>query len=236
MRKRLILGASAGLAGFALLATSAQAHVSFHPNVLPAGANATLDIRVPNEMDNANTTKLAVQVPPGFIDIATQPIPGWSAQIKTRKLATPVQTDDGPVSEEVSEIIWTGSGADGRIPPDSFQNFAISTQIPDQSGHVLTFKVLQYYDNGQVVRWIGPESSDTPAPTIDVTDANGVIQDVAGSEAGPPAIDQLPSSSGSPSSSDSASKGLGIAALVVGALGLLAGGIALVRSGRRPAG
>ncbi len=231
MRKRLILGASSCLAGFALITASAEAHVSFHPNVLPAGANATLDIRVPNEMDNANTDKLVVQVPPGFIDIATQPIPGWTAQTKTRKLAQPVQTDSGPVSEEVSEIIWTGSGS-GNIPPGGFQNFPISTQIPDQAGHVLTFKVLQYYDNGKVVRWIGPESSDNPAATIDVTDANGVLQDVAGSEAGPPAIDQLPSSGGSSSSSGGASKGLGITALVVGALGLLAGGIALLRTRR----
>ena len=232
MRKRLILGASAGLAGFALLAASAQAHVSFHPNVLPAGANATLDIRVPNEMDNANTTKLAVQVPPGFIDISTEPIPGWTAQVKTRKLATPVQTDSGPVTEEVSQITWTGSGS-GKIPPGGFLNFPISTQIPDQAGHVLTFKVLQTYDNGKVVRWIGSQSSDTPAPWIDVTDPNGVIQDVAGAEAGPPAIAQLPSSSsGSSSSSNSASKGLGIAALVVGALGLLAGGAALLRTRR----
>ena len=232
MRKRLIFVGMSSLAGFALLAASAQAHVSFHPNVLPAGANATLDIRVPNEMDNANTNKLAVQVPPGFIDIATEPIPGWSAQVQTRKLATPVQTDSGPVTEEVSQIAWTGTGS-GKIPPGGFQNFPISTQIPDQSGHVLTFKVLQYYDNGKVVRWIGPESSDTPAPTIDVTAANGVIQDVAGSEAGPPAIDQLPSSSsGSSSSSDSASKGLGVVALVVGALGLLAGGAALIRTRR----
>ena len=129
MRKRLILGASAGLAGFALLAASAQAHVSFHPNVLPAGANATLDMRVPNEMDNANTNKLVVQVPPGFIDIATEPIPGWTAQVQTRKLATPVQTDSGPVSEEVSQITWTGSGS-GKIPPGGFQNFPISTADP----------------------------------------------------------------------------------------------------------
>ena len=42
-------------------------------------------------------------------------------------------------------------------------------------------------------------------------------------------------SSSDSGSSDSASKGLGIAALVVGALGLLAGAAALVLSRRRPA-
>ena len=234
MPKRLIAMLMLALGGLVAVAASAQAHVSFHPNVLPAGANATLDIRVPNEEDKANTNKVVVQVPPGFIDISTEPIPGWTAQVQTRKLAQPVQTDSGTTTEEVSEIIWTGSGSQGNIPPGGFQNFPISTQIPDQAGHVLTFKVLQYYDNGKVVRWIGPQSSDNPAATIDVTAANGVIQDVAGSEAGPPAVDQLPSStSGSSSSGDSASKGLGIAALIVGALGLLAGSAALLRT-RRP--
>jgi len=213
---------------------AAQAHVSLHPNEVPAGSFATLDIRVPNEAESANTVKLAVQVPPGFLDISTEYMPGWSAKVMTSKLAKPVQTDDGEVTEQVREIVWTGSGAQGRIPPGQFVNFPISTEIPGKAGEELTFKVLQYYDNGEVVRWIGGPSSDEPAPQIDVTAEGGVLQDVAGSETAPPsptaeAAEDEATSSGS---GDSASKGLGIAALVVGALGLLAGGAALVRSPR----
>jgi len=217
---------------------AAQAHVSLHPNEVPAGSFATLDIRVPNEMESANTVKLAVQVPPGFLDISTEYMPGWSAKVMTSKLAKPVQTDDGEVTEQVREIVWTGSGAQGRIPPGQFVNFPISTEIPGKAGEELTFKVLQYYDNGEVVRWIGGPSSDEPAPQIDVTAEGGVLQDVAGSEAAPPSpsteasAGETASSGSSSSSSDSASKGLGIAALIVGALGLLAGGAALVRSRR----
>lgn len=222
---------------FALLVpAAAQAHVSLHPNEVPVGSFATLDIRVPNETEKANTVKLAVQFPPGFIDVSTEYMPGWSAEVKTAKLAKPVQTDEGEVTEGVKEIVWTGHGSEGRIPPGQFLSFPISTEIPGKAGEELTFKVLQYYDNGEVVRWIGPPDSEEPAPQIDVTAEGGVLQDVAGSETAPPSPAASSSESGESSagsSSDSASKGLAIAALIVGALGLLAGGAALVQSRRR---
>ncbi|HEX3609434.1 MAG TPA: YcnI family protein [Solirubrobacterales bacterium] len=221
----------------ALLApAAAQAHVSLHPNEVPTGSFATLDVRVPNEMESANTVKLAVQVPPGFLDISTEYMPGWSSKVMTSKLAKPVQTEDGEVTEQVREIVWSGDGKQGKIPPGQFLNFPISTEIPGKSGEELTFKVLQYYDNGEVVRWIGGPNSEEPAPKIDVTAAGGVLQDVAGTETAPPSPSAMPSESGessSGSSSDSASKGLGIAALILGALGLIAGGAALIRTRRR---
>jgi uncharacterized protein YcnI len=212
---------------------AAQAHVSLHPNEVPVGSFATLDIRVPNETDNANTTKLAVQFPPGFLDVSTEYMPGWSAEVKTTKLAKPVQTDDGEVTEQVSEIIWSGKGSEGKIPPEQFLNFPISTEIPGSEGEELTFKVLQYYDNGEVVRWIGPPDSEEPAPQIDVTAEGGALQDVAGSETAPPSPSaEAAEGSEESSSSDSASKGLGITALVLGALGLILGGAALIRTKR----
>ncbi len=228
------------LVGIAIPTTSAQAHVSIHPNEVPTGSFATLDIRVPNETDNANTNKVAVQFPPGFLDASTEFLPGWQAKVLTRKLASPVKTADGTVTEEVSEIVWTGDGKLGKVPPGNFLNFPISVEMPGKAGQTLTFKTLQYYDNGQVVRWIGPPSSEQPAPTLAVTAAGGVLQDVAGTETGPPAGRTSSTSGGSApaessDSGDSASKGLGIAALIVGALGLLAGGVALIRS-RRPEG
>ncbi len=99
---------------------------------------------------------------------------------------------------------------------------------------MLTFKVLQYYDNGEVVRWIGPPDSEEPAPQIDVTAEGGVLQDVAGSETAPPSPSTAPAESGESSSESSsgASKGLGISALVIGALGLILGAAALIRTRR----
>jgi uncharacterized protein YcnI len=225
------------LLGALALGPAAQAHVSLHPNTLPAGSFPTIDIRVPNEEKSANTTKVTVQFPPGFLDVSPGYIPGWTVQKKTRKLAKPVKTDAGTVTEEISQVIWSG----GKIPPEYFQNFPFSTTIPDNaSGTSLTFKTLQTYDNGKVVRWIGPESASEPAPTVNVTSKGGVIEDVAGTEAGPgspKAASATPASSTTKSSSSKgASKGLGIAALVVGIAALVAGltalGIALGRRSR----
>lgn len=217
-----------------------QAHVSLHPNEVPAGSFATLGIRVPNETDNANTVKVAVQFPPGFTDVSPEFMPGWTPKVVSAKLAKPIHTDDGEVTEGVREIIWTAAGKGSAIPPGQFLDFPISTEIPGKEGEELAFKTLQFYDNGEVVRWIGGPSSEEPAPQIDVTAPGGVLQDVAGSETAPPSPTALSGggeaeTTATASTSNCASKGLGIAALIVGALGLLAGGVALVRT-RRPAG
>jgi uncharacterized protein YcnI len=224
--------------------TAASAHVSVHPNAVPAGANATLDIRVPNEMDNAKTTKLQVQFPPGFIGVSTQPPPGWTSKVQTSKLAKPVQTDDGPIDTQVSEVDWTaGSGA--GIPAGQFANFPISVALPGRPGQTLTFKTVQTYSNGKVVRWIGAPDSDQPAPTIDVTAKGDVLQDVAGGEAGPgplPAATSAGSTSATPAATrtvvekQSANNTLAVIALVVGLLGLVAGAAGLMVARRARGG
>jgi hypothetical protein len=53
------------------------------------------------------------------------------------------------------------------------------------AGRSLAFKTIQYYSNGKVIHWIGPPSAEYPAPTINVTAKGGVVQEVAGGEAGP---------------------------------------------------
>jgi uncharacterized protein len=224
---------------------SAQAHVSLHPNTIPAGAFVTLNVRVPSEREGADTYKLATLIPPGFTEVDTQAVPGWSVKKITRKLATPIQTDDGPVDEEVSQIIWTGDHSPlGRLRNGQFIQFPLSIAMPSDvaAGQSLQFKTLQYYSDGTVVRWIGPPSAEYPAPTVNVTPKGGAIEDVAGGEAGP-APGQTPSGqgdtgSGSGSSSATttnggAGKGLALAALIVGALGLLAGIGALLTARRR---
>ncbi len=212
------------LGALVALPAVAQAHVTLQPSEAAAGSFTVLDVRVPNETDNANTTKVDVQLPPGFIEASYQPVPGWSVKVIKQKLPKPVQTDDGPVSEQVREMVWTGDGGAGKIAPGQFQDFPISVQIPGKEGDTLTFKAIQTYDNGEVVRWIGPPSAEEPAPQVQVTAPEP--------EGGHADTSTTAGSSGEhgSSDSDSASKGLGIAALILGGLGLLAGGVALVRT------
>jgi uncharacterized protein YcnI len=227
--RRELLGALVVAGGLALPST-ALAHISLHPNTLPAGSSPTIDIRVPNEESKANTTKLAVKFPPGFLDVSTGYLPGWKIQVVKHKLAKPVKTEEGTVTEEISEVTWSG----GRIPPGAFLDFPISAAIPDRAaGRTLTFKAVQSYDDGTIARWIGPPSADEPAPTVNVTPKGGVVEDVAGTEAGPGSPAAGGAAAPKAGSTNAASKGLGISALVVAIVALLAGLAAMVVTWRQ---
>lgn len=214
---------------------AALAHVSLHPNVLPAGDFPTVNIRVPNETDNARTVRVDVKIPPGFTAFNPQAVPGWTVKLVQTKLAKPIKTDDGLVTEEVSEAIFTADKGKGTLP-GYIENFPVAFSVPGKAGDVLTFKTVQTYSDGSVVRWIGSPDADKPAPTVNVGPANGATYDLAG-DAGPPKGQFAPASGGggstaaAPASSTStvvnkgggASKGLALTALIVGALGLLVG-------------
>ena len=198
----------------------AGAHVTLQPEEAAAGDFTVLDVRVPSERDDAATTKVDVQLPPGFPFASYRPVPGWSVKVKMEKLAKPLTSHGEKITEQVSQMTWTADGSAAGIQPGQFQDFPISVQIPDEPGGTLTFKALQTYDDGEVVRWIGAPESDEPAPQVTVTEG-GEGHHGASAEA------DEESAGGSHDS-----HGLAIAALVVGALGLLAGGTALLRSRR----
>jgi uncharacterized protein len=243
MRSRTI--AALLMASTLAIPTAAGAHVSLHPNTIPAGAFATLDVRVPGEQEGAYAYQLDMLVPPGFAEIDTQNVPGWSVKKIFVKPEHPIQTGDGPVAEEVSQIIWTGDRSKlGQIENGAFIQFPLSIAMPSEfAGRSLAFKAVEYYSDGTVVHWIGSPDAEFPAPTIDVTAKGGAIEDVAGGEAGP-TPSKTPGRGGatgtqaaSASSSTGAGKGLAIVALVVGALGLIAGvaGLLAVRRMRSSA-
>ena len=224
--------AATALSALALLVpAAAQAHVTLQPTEAPEGAYTVLDVRVPNETDNANTTKVAVQFPAGFGDVSYQAVPGWNVEVVHQKLKKPIQTDDGPITEGVHEVVFSG----GKLAPGEFQDFPLSVQIPGKAGDELTFKAIQTYDDGEVVRWIGAPESEHPAPRVLVLppkesgEPGAVAQDNGGAG----------SASGSAevagSGGDSSDKGLAIAALVVAVIALLIAGGAVLNGRRRTA-
>jgi uncharacterized protein YcnI len=213
------------LLGLALLApAAAQAHVTLQPNEAPEGAYTVLDVRVPNESEGENTTKVAVQFPEGFGDVSYQAVPGWNVEVIHQKLKKPIQTDDGPVTEGVKEVIFSG----GKLAPGQFQDFPLSVQIPGKAGEELTFKVVQTYEK-EIVRWIGAPESEHPAPQVLILPPKEPGQSTVNNKS-------LPlTSSDSSDSGGSSDKGLAIAALIVAVIALLLGGAAVVGSRRRTA-
>jgi len=223
------------VAGALIAPASAQAHISLHPNTIPAGAFVTLDVRVPGEQEGAYVTKVDVLFPPGFTGVDYENVPGWSTNVIETKLATPIKEGGETINADVSQIVWTWTGPLGKVNNNQFINFPLSLAIPgDTAGQALEFKTVQTYSNGQVVHWIDPSlTAEHPSPRINVITKGGVIEDIAGDEAGPTAGQTGSGQSTAPStaattSSSGASKGLGITALILGALGLLVGLGALV--------
>jgi periplasmic copper chaperone A len=158
-----------------------------------------------------------------------QPKAGWTYQTTPKNLPTPVTNDDGQqVTQYTSEIAWTG----GQIKPGEFDTFVISVGTLPGDVDSLTFPVVQSYDNGQDVSWIDPTvegqpEPEHPAPVLHLTAA----ADASGSATSDPSS----SSSTSPAVAATVVKKetnntLGIIALIVGALGLIFGAVALARS------
>jgi periplasmic copper chaperone A len=224
--RRYIVGAVvAALA----LAPAAAAHVTLQPPEAPAGGFTRLDVRVPNEQDNANTTKVVVQLPPGFLSVSYETVPGWDVKLTMRELDKPVEQFGEQVTEEVGRITFTGDGETGVIRPGQFQDFGLSVAVPEgRPGTMLTFKALQTYSTGEVVRWIGPPDSEEPAPQVELTAAEE-------EEAAAPAAEQPAAPAATEEDDDG--NGLAIAALAVAILGLAAGLAALfLRRGRARVG
>ena len=148
-----------------------------------------------------------------------QPKAGWTRTVTMKKLAKPVTSDDGTVTERVATVTWSG----GKIAPGEFDEFGFSASVPDTAGTVLVFPAVQTYSDGKVVHWVGDASADEPAPRVTLTAAESGDHTTAAA------------SSSDSSSDDSESRAnLGIA---LGALALAAGLVALgfVIAGRRRA-
>jgi uncharacterized protein len=223
----------AALLALALLVpAAAQAHVTLQPNEAPEGAYTVLDVRVPNESDSENTTKVAVQFPEGFGDVSYQAVPGWNVKVVHAKLKKPIQTDDGPVTEGVKEVVFSG----GKLPPGEFQDFPLSVQIPGKAGEELTFKAVQTYE-GEVVRWIGAPETEHPAPQVLVTPPKEPGQSTGAAQTGGGEASAegsaATSATESSDSGGSGDKGLAIAALVVAVISLLVAAAAVLGSRRK---
>jgi uncharacterized protein YcnI len=187
--KQLVVVLGFVLGALAFVA-SASAHARVSPSVTLAKAGEVYTLAVPTEKEGATTTKVELTPPAGFNIDSFVPASGWKRDVQ--------QTGSGEEAL-ITKVTWDG----GHVPTgeDAAFSFIASTD----AAKTYTFDVRQTYSDGSVVDWSGPESSDTPAPTVEAKSSFG-----------------------------GGSSTLAIAALIVGGLGVLLGAVALVAaSGRR---
>ncbi|MET8946790.1 YcnI family protein [Streptomyces sp. NPDC004542] len=235
--RRAGLVAVLAAAGLLTAAGAASAHVTVHPESYAKGTtDGVLTFRVPNEENSAATTKVQVFLPTDHpvLGVLVSPRDGWTAKVTTSKLENPVKTDDGTMTEAASQVTFTG----GKITAGHYEDFDIAFgQLPDDTDR-LTFKTLQTYSDGKTVRWIaqsegGADEAENPAPVLKLTAGSAAGDDDSTSASGKAGSPDAGSSTGDTSSvvsgSDSTARGLGVAGLIVGVLGLAAAAFALVR-------
>ncbi|MFF9324452.1 YcnI family protein [Streptomyces sp. NPDC014776] len=175
---RVAVPAVLAVAGLTVLSTPAFAHVSVQPEGSAAkGGYAVVDFKVPNERDNASTTKVEVTLPADhpLASVAPQAIPGWKIEVTKSKLAKPLTVHGEKIGEAVTKVTWTADGE--GIKPGYFQKFPLSVgQLPEDTDK-LVFKAIQTYSNKEVVRWIevpqdGQAEPENPAPVLQLSAAS----------------------------------------------------------------
>jgi periplasmic copper chaperone A len=214
-----------GAALFALGAIPASAHIRVSPEGdATAGSYAQIAFRVPTEKDNASTTAVQVFLPADqpLASVSVQPHPGWTAQVNKKSLPQPLQTDDGPVSQVVSDVVFTAQTPQAAIAPGQFDEFSLLVG-PLPNAPSLAFPTNQTYSDGEVVAWnesAAPGAPEPQHPSPELTIGAG-----SGSDSSAAA----PADGGS---SSTPALVIGIIALVLSVVAIALLGVALVR-GRR---
>ncbi|MFI6437082.1 YcnI family protein [Streptomyces sp. NPDC050759] len=237
---RLAAAGAVAVTSVIVLSSPAFAHVSVQAEGTAAkGGYAVVDFKVPNERDNASTTKLEVNFPTDhpLASVMPEPMPGWKIDITKSTLAKPLELHGEQITEAVSKVTWTATTKDGGIRPGYFEKFPVSIGALPENAEELVFKAIQTYSNKEVVRWIevqedGAEEPETPAPVLALSAASedGHHGSTAAEEADAKTENAAATTEAAAGdSSDTTARVLGVVGIVVGALGVAYG----VLAGRR---
>jgi uncharacterized protein len=157
----------------------------------------------------------------------------------------PIPTDDDDAGPQtmVTSITWHISSAVSAIPADGYDLFTVRVSKLPTDTDTLTFKAVQTYSSGEVVRWIdvaapGTAEPEHPAPTLRLTGASADTKTPAAMPGMTMSSTSSPGEMGSmqmemgPSRDDTVNValGLGIAGLFLGLVAGTLGGAALARS------
>jgi uncharacterized protein YcnI len=234
--ERAAVGAVAAAFAVVLAAGSAAAHISPDKSEVPAGGFTSLTFTVPHGCEESPTTTLAFQVPEGILNAAPQVHPGWDIEVEQEALAEPVEGSHGEEITERPGVITFTAQEGNALSPHFRDTFTIGFQAPDAAGETLFWPIIQTCEEGEtawIEEWDGEgEEPEHPAPSVAVVAASG---DGHGASDGGDDDDGEVTpvdteAAASVSDDDGGSDGLAIAALVVGALGVVVGGLALTRT------
>src|SRR5437660_4371534 len=130
-----------------LVAPVVFAHIRIYPTQSIFGAREKYTMRVPNERQSP-TIRIEGDFPAGLEVYDFEFKPGWKIDFK--------KDDKG----KIIGATWTG-----KIQPYEFVEFGMLGINPKQ-GTNLTWKFIQFYDDGTKEEFVGPVGSRLPAPVV----------------------------------------------------------------------
>jgi uncharacterized protein YcnI len=130
-----------------LCAGLASAHIRIFPTESTAGAREKYTMRVPNEKQ-VGSSKIEGEFPAGLDVYDFEFKPGWKIDFKK------------DAKGKIVGATWTG-----RIQPYEFVEFGMLAINP-KDGSALTWKFIQYYDDGTKEEFTGPVGSRLPSPVV----------------------------------------------------------------------
>ncbi len=197
---------------------AASAHVSITPFTATPGSYSLITFTVPNESASATTIRLEVDLPTAtpFTSVSYVPVAGWTTELVTTTLPTPVTIDSNKLTEAVTKVIWTAD-AGAAIRSGQLQLFPLSVGAVPDTG-TISLSATQTYSDGSVVKWDqSGADAEHPAPVLYVNTAPVASHDAAVTaqtiKANAPAS--------TVSSSDLIARVFGIGGLVLGAVALV---------------
>ena len=143
MRRRLLLGTILAIVPSALL----FAHITIWPKESAPGARERYTMRVPNEKQVA-TVRIEGEFPSELNLYDFEFKPGWKIDLK--------KDDKG----KITGATWTG-----KIVPYEFVEFGMLGLNPKE-GASLTWKFVQFYEDGMKEEFTGPVGSRYPSPVV----------------------------------------------------------------------
>lgn len=151
---KLLRAAAAGAASAAALVAAplAWGHAEITPDLVQSKQTQMFALVVPTEKEDASTTKVELTPPQGFAIDSFVPAPGWKRD---------VQSTGSREETVIQKVTWSG----GSVPSEEDALFQFLATADANKSY--EFAVRQFYSDGSVVDWSGPESSDSPAPVVE---------------------------------------------------------------------
>lgn len=201
----------------------ASAHVDATPTETGAGAYSLVTFAVGHGCEGSPTTSVTITLPDELNSATPTVNPNWTISTSMQKLDTPRTLANGSkISERTESITYTA-----KTPLDAHQRdaFTLSLQLPETAGTTLYFPTLQKCESGETdwkeipAAGADHDSVEAPAPELTVTEAvahgHGAAAAVASQE------------------NDAAATWPAWLGLGAGLAGLVLGGLAFLRSGRK---